>query len=332
MNEPAESAAKNPPSILQNDFSWSLSRDRAFRECARKYYYTHYGMWGGWDRRADARTREIYVLKNLKTRQMWAGIVVHDAVRRSIRLLRNGQPVLPADDIVRITLARLRADWVASKRRRNHDDPKRYAGLLEHEYDLPVTDEQWRGVAGHVTVCLLHFYASPLFERLKKRDRSQWLEAEEQRSFELGIGQERLRIWVQLDCAFRDESGKVVIVDWKTGRSRESAEDHRTQLTCYALYATQAWGVGPEDTRLLEFNLLEGEEIPHRVTATDIAAVRAFIEGSVLDMRGLLADPAGNVAREDDFCRTSDLQRCRRCPFLRVCWSERPEGRSPDVS
>src|SRR5262245_5696181 len=122
----SQAAAQVPPNILQNEFSWSLSRDRVFRDCARKYYYAHYGMWGGWDRRADARTREIYVLKNLKTRQMWAGIVVHDAVRRSIRLLRNGQAVLPADDIVRITLARMRADWVASKRRRNRDDPKRY--------------------------------------------------------------------------------------------------------------------------------------------------------------------------------------------------------------
>ena len=54
------STALSPnPRVLRNEFSWSLSRDRVLRECARKYWFTHYGMWGGWQRRADPRTREF---------------------------------------------------------------------------------------------------------------------------------------------------------------------------------------------------------------------------------------------------------------------------------
>lgn len=307
--------------LLRNEFSWSLSRDRALRECARKYYFTHYGMWGGWDRRADPRTREIYLLKNLKTRQMWAGTVLHDAVRRSIRVLRNGQDVLPAEEIVRITLARMRADWVASRQGRNREDPKRYPGLLEHEYGLPVDGARWREAADRVAACLRNFYASPFFDRLKALRPGQWLEAEDLRAFDLALGDHTVRVWVQLDAAFRDEDGGILIVDWKTGRFRESADDHRAQLTCYALYATRAFGVPVEKVRLVEFNLLANEVIQHRVSAMDIEAARAFIQGSVLDMRSLLADPDENLALEEDFARTADPAPCRRCPFLRVCWT-----------
>jgi CRISPR/Cas system-associated exonuclease Cas4 (RecB family) len=318
MSQPAFSTGHR---VLRNEFSWSLSRERVLRECARKYWFTHYGMWGGWDRRADPRTREIYLLRNLKTRRMWAGTVVHDAVRRSIRLLRNGQEVLPVEEIVRITLARMRADWVASRQGRNREDPKRNPGLLEHEYGLPVAGARWREVADQVTACLRNFYASPFFDRMKSLPPGRWLEVEDLRSFDLPFGGGNLRVWVQLDAAFRDEDGGIVIVDWKTGRSRESADDHRAQLTCYALYATRAFGVPVEKVRLVEFNLLANEVIQHRVSAMDIEAARAFIQGSVLDMRALLADPDENLALEEDFARTADPAPCRRCPFIRVCWS-----------
>ena len=38
---------------FKNDFSWSFSRDSAFNTCKRKYYYSYYGSWGGWNKDAD---------------------------------------------------------------------------------------------------------------------------------------------------------------------------------------------------------------------------------------------------------------------------------------
>jgi CRISPR/Cas system-associated exonuclease Cas4 (RecB family) len=318
--------------VFRNEFSWSLSRDRTFRECARKYYFAHYGMWGGWDPGADPRTREIYILKNLKTREMWAGAVVHEAVRRSLRLLRDARPVLAVEDILAITRAGMRAEWLASKRRLNRVDPKRRLGLVEHEYDLSVPLEEWRAVAARVERCLRRFYASSLFERLRSLAPDHWLATEELRQFVLPIGEEGIRVWVQLDLAFRDEEGNVVIVDWKTGNSRYGAEDHRTQLTCYALYATQAWRVRIDQVRLVEFHLQSGEATHHEPSQADVDAVRAFIQGSVLDMRGLLANPIDNLAIEEDFPRTRDSGRCVRCPFLRVCRPGWKDPHPPDDS
>src|SRR3989337_885626 len=34
---------------LVNEFSWSRTRDNAFKECRRRYYYQYNGAWGGWE-------------------------------------------------------------------------------------------------------------------------------------------------------------------------------------------------------------------------------------------------------------------------------------------
>lgn len=307
------------PGAFRNEFSWSLSRERVLRECARKYYYTHYGMWEGWSPASSPRTREIYILKNLKSRQMWAGTVVHDALRRSIRMLQNGQPVLATDEIVRITLARMRADWISSKRRQNRIDPKRRLGLLEHEYAIPVETSVWRALAAQVETSLRNFYASPLFEELQATPTNNYLAAHEARDFMLDAGSETIRLWLQIDCAFRREDGSVVIANWRTGRASAETDDQRVQLASQSLYAMQTWKVPLDRIRLIELSLRDGRMICLTASRADIEAARAFIAGSVRDMRALLTDPERNAGREDDFQRTSDLRRCLSCSYRRLC-------------
>ena len=73
---------------LKNEFSWSKSRDAAFRECLRRYFFQYYGAWGGWYNDAEPRTRKLYVLKQLKNRAMWAGEKVHDCIERGLQNVR----------------------------------------------------------------------------------------------------------------------------------------------------------------------------------------------------------------------------------------------------
>ena len=78
-----------PVADLVNEFSWSRTRDNAFQDCRRRYFFQYYGAWGGWDAASDPRTRLLYVLKQLGTRQMWAGRLVHEAIERA--LLRHAR-------------------------------------------------------------------------------------------------------------------------------------------------------------------------------------------------------------------------------------------------
>jgi len=74
---------------LKNEFSWSKTRDEVFKTCLRQYWFAYYGYWNGWLENAPERTRQIYVLKNLKNRHMWAGEKVHECIQRSLNNIRS---------------------------------------------------------------------------------------------------------------------------------------------------------------------------------------------------------------------------------------------------
>ena len=69
---------------LKNEFSWSKSRDEVFRTRPRQYWFAYYGYWNGWLENAPERTRQIYILKNIKNRHIWAGERVHECIQRSL--------------------------------------------------------------------------------------------------------------------------------------------------------------------------------------------------------------------------------------------------------
>src|SRR5207253_5527500 len=112
-----------PMAELTNDFSWSRSRDNSFQECKRKYYYHYYGAWGGWDAAASPEVRRLYVLKQLASRQQWAGRVVHDAVEMALHVFAQGRDI-PVEPFIADVIERMRGDWRSSKAGRYRDNPK----------------------------------------------------------------------------------------------------------------------------------------------------------------------------------------------------------------
>ncbi len=298
---------------LANEFTWSITRDKRLRACARQYWFQHYGMWHGWEDGAPQRTREAYVLSKLKGRAAWVGIRVHECIARSLQNLRRGQEVLPTEKILEIVRGEMRTDFANSRRRHYRAVPKQYVGLFEHEYDLPVTDEEWKRSADLANECLRNFYASETYARLRALPREAFVEVEEKMTH---FTFEGVKVWASLDCAVR-EADTTVIYDWKTG---DAGENHSVQLTCYALYGSQAWSLPPEKMRLVEYNLRGGQPREYGITPKEIESVQAYIRGSIADMRALLADPARNVPRpEEAFATTDDDRTCRRCNYLKIC-------------
>ncbi len=295
---------------LANEFSWSRSRDDKFRECLRAYWFHYYGAWGGWRADAPARTRTLYQLKNLRSRQMWAGDVVHRCVERALTNVRRGIEPLSPDAAIDATIESMRDEW---RRSRGGAVKER---LTEHEYEIALPDTEWLAVADHVRHCLWNFYASSLWETLRKLPADRWLEIEDLSSFVL----EGTKVFVKLDVAFRDDEGRVVIVDWKTGRAAES--DHSMQVATYALYAGETWGVDPTTVRTWIANLATGTTQPVELSPRALEAALSRLRTSVRDMRQLLPDPARNEAPESSFPVVDDPRRCRRCNFRRVCRDE----------
>jgi len=291
---------------LENEFSWSKSRDAKFRECPRAYWFHYYGAWGGWSADAPERARTLYRLKNLRSRWMWAGDVVHRCIERALTNLRRGIAPLAPDAAIDATIQTMRDEWRLS---RSGAAKER---LAEHEYALPVPDAEWQDNADHVRQCLWNFYASRQWEALAKLAAERWLEIESLESFQL----DGTRVFVKVDAAWRDDDGHVVLVDWKTGRAP-------MQVATYVLHAARAWGADPGEVGTRLAHLATGHTETVRLGPRALEAAVSRIRASIRDMRQLLADDdGGNVAREADFPPVDEPRVCGRCNFRRVCLAE----------
>ena len=307
---------------LTNEFSWSRSRDNAFQECRRKYYYHYYGAWGGWEPGAPEDVRRLYILKQLMSRQMWAGRVVHDAVELALHGLRAGQ-TLPVEPFVADVIERMRGEWRSSRAGRYRDNPKTVA-LFEHEYGVELPAPAWQALSHNVATCLRNFFRLPLLEEIRRTAPEHWSIEHWSKVFDF----EGTTVWVAPDFGFWTSAGRLGLVDWKTGGGGGNGTGAAFQLGCYALYAREVLGVAPSQVDLYEANLREPQVTTHQWDEGRLAGIQEQLRLSIRAMKAYLADPAANGAVLTDFERTEDLRICRWCNFRAVC---RPEltGSSP---
>jgi hypothetical protein len=299
---------------LVNEFSWSRSRDATFQDCRRKYFYQYYGAWGGWDVGADADVRRLYILKQLASRQMWAGRIVHDAIEMALHVYREGRDV-PVEPFIADVIERMRNEWRSSRAGRYRESPKTLA-LFEHEYALDLKPEVWQALSRNVVTCLRNFFRLPLLEAVRKTPPEHWSIEHWSKVFDF----EGTQVWIAPDFGYWNADGLLTLVDWKTGASDPDATAF--QLGCYALYAREVLGVEPAQVDLLEANLREPTVTPLAWDDARLEAIREQLRLSIRAMRAYLADAAANVARIEDFERTEELRICRWCNFRSVC---RPE-------
>ena len=92
------------------------------------------------------------------------------------------------------------------------------------------------------------------------------------------------------------------------------------QLSCYAMYAMDKWGVDPENVKLIEYNLLANQGVEFTVGVSEIENTKAYIKGSIADMHSLLVDVGENVPKEEeDFQKVEDDRVKADCNFRKVC-------------
>ena len=299
---------------LTNDFSWSRSRDATFQECRRKYFYHYYGAWGGWAADAPADLRRLYILKQLASRQMWAGRVVHDAVEMALHIFGEGRDV-PVEPFIADVIERMRGEWRSSRAGRYRESPKTLA-LFEHEYVLDLKPEVWQALSRNVATCLRNFFRLPLLAAIRATPPEHWSIEHWSKLFEF----EGTPMWIAPDFGFWTADGRLTLVDWKTGGADPDAAAF--QLGCYALYAREVLGVEPARVDLLEVNLREPQVTTHVWDDRRLEAIREQLRLSIRAMRAYLVDPAANVARVEDVVRSENVRICRWCNFRVVC---RPE-------
>jgi CRISPR/Cas system-associated exonuclease Cas4 (RecB family) len=290
-------------------FSWSVSRHDTLSSCERKYYYSYY---------AANEDPEIKRLKKLSALPLWAGSVVHETIENFLKTHDAVPGVTEQEAIIRAVIhERMLGEWRASE-----------AGSLtfrlsEHEYQVPIDADDKKILVGIVMRSMRNFFKSPILAQAFAAGRSRWLTVEDLVSYKIGD----VEIYLRMDLAFRDLDGRVVIVDWKTGKSEGRFND--VQLAGYALYAAeQGWAQKPDEivTELAYLSL--PRYVRKSVDQERLDHARAFVVKSAGKMKSLLLDPEQNVGRIEDFARIDRPQVCRRCNFRRLCF---PRAEQPAV-
>lgn len=307
-----------PP--LSNDFSWSKSRHEKFSECLRAYYLYYYRSWGGWEASAPKDVRELYVLKKLGNRYTWAGSVVHESIKEVLLDWRAGRKVEQAE--VEERTRKLMRDDFRHSRAKNYWSQKyrkQFTGLVEHEYAEAVTDEAWKQNWETVRSALSWFFSSRWKDLALSLKPEQWLEVDAGFDF-AHFTLDGLKVFAIPDFAFVDADGTPVVVDWKTGKSREGYDE---QVLGYALYVAQRYRFPVEKVRASLVYLNEGKEQDVMVDPEAMASFRRHFEQSVAKMRSLLKDPATNTPLDASaFPPSESLTPCARCVFRRPCGRE----------
>ncbi len=300
-------------SPLANEFSWSHSRHELFQTCLKRYYFAYYAAWGGWDPQAPARTRELYLLKRLSTRQQWAGHHAHLAIESLLKQARKDPDGTLAASLEARQIDNMRGEFRDSRAGTYRTDPVHLTGLFEHEYRLEVPPAEWKAIVDRVGTAIRHFLASDLWQVFRSLPDDAFLSVERRAHFILA----GLKVHAIPDLAIRRE-GRVEIYDWKTGES--DPETHRTQLGVYALLATDRWTASPAEISATVFNPVLDRRATFRFTAEDLDTLREFIHDSADEMLFPLEDPETNAAGDGSAfdCTRSD-EPCKTCPFLRAC-------------
>ena len=304
---------------FKNEFSWSKSRDGIFKECRRKYFFNHYGSWNGWIASEDDRTKRIYYLKKLSTKEVWMGSLVHDVIEFVLKKFRIGETI-GLSHALAILRKRMESDFEISKLKEYTGFKSSAHRFFEDEHGIEISEEERKGLAEKAERCLRNFFNSDIFMEIRRTPIGDWVMLEDFLSFDF----EGTRVYLRIDFAMR-VGDRIVLYDWKTGGERQA--DYKLQLSLYALYVSEKLGIPAEKITAKMFYLAIGDlgkVDSFEVDSVGLEEMREYVRKSVLEMKKLLRDVSENEAVEGDFEKSEGFW-CSRCSFRKVClerWGE----------
>lgn len=295
---------------LKNEIGWSVSRVNLLKECKRKYYYTYYGAWGGWESNASPDQKELYLLKNLTDLHNLLGDKVHKTIVNVLNQLHHNDHV-SVQSATEFFLKSFNKSIELSEKFLYRNYPK-MGGLIQHEYSLPLEEEKIEEVRKQGKTCVENFMISDMLKEIKESDRSGWIFCKDFNSYELN----GMKVWAVFDFAYIKD-GNLHIIDFKSGKGRESEKND--QSLSYALYFLRNRGIELEKIKFIFHHLYSDKADPIKFSAEDIKHIEEKIAKDYDTMKSLLKDQANNVAEVSSFPKTENIQLCNFCKFRRYC-------------
>ncbi len=295
---------------LQNEFSWSFSRQSLYTECQKRYWYTYYGSWEGWpktpwDKRTeiDPLASYLYALKQMQSMPTFVGSTVHEAIEY---FLKTKKPFTLEDLLARGKL-HFHKGLEEAKTGKWRESPKKHKNLFEIYYNTTLSEEDIARGEEKVITSLQNWFTSPVVQQFAYHPDSRWVSIEELAFFQLA-GKYKIIVVIDFAVIWRD---KAILFDWKTGEESEKTEE---QLHLYALFANKVWAHPVEKIILSPFYVAKNSYQKIAADKMKLEKLEADIEKSC-DSLSLLHENQDVLA----FSYTKETRRCKSCPFKELC-------------
>src|SRR5262249_10508486 len=148
----------------------------------------------------------LYVLKNLKSRHMWLGEVVHHTIENALKHYQTTRE-MPTEVFLDQITQTMRRDFRESRDRRYRETPGKAMGFYEHEYEQNISDQKWAEIHDNARRCFTNF-ANIVFPSMAKPiPVEDWKLIETMQTFNF----EGSLVYVKIDFAYQDGEGLKVV-------------------------------------------------------------------------------------------------------------------------
>ena len=281
-------------------------------------------MWGGWARNATDEQKTAYRLNKMDNRWGLMGQAAENAIMWVLKQHQQGNAV--DADAAWKTIARpfMTKKWNESGEGNWRSAPKQFCCLREHYYKtLDDENEAKRQVAAQIQNCITNFIEKvlPRIEGISPDQEFRIATPEQGGDVEHFI-YEGVKIYSIPDYAYK-VGGEVHIHDWKAGKIK--ADQHRLQLSLYALWAIMKHGASLDRIFLYVEYLNEGQVLPFQITEKELEETKAIMSESVGGMSEYLVDcdrEKNEPLPKEEWELATDPSSCRQCNFLELCKPE----------
>lgn len=283
----------------------------ALDKCDRAYFWRVFWSWTGWNRDASPSRKLAYALKLSTTGPAMAGKLTHSAMARLVRDARHCRPSNPEAHATE-AIGELRKWAKQAEKTTPANSSKKRPMSAELYYGDPIDIDRAEET---IRTCVASGARSEHIEAISEMTRDLVHVVDQLESFQL----DGVDVWVAPDLCYGGARGDTLVVDWKTGRPRDTDTE---QVKLYGLWAVETGRVeSPDELTLSLAYLATGEVVEQRVTAADIEATRAKVLGFAAEVAAL-RDPVTTAPRMDAEAWPKIEQgsrACGWCEFRELC-------------
>jgi len=292
---------------------WSFSRYSTFQTCKRQYYFNYYAkfdkdIFTNPDGTTTSYANKIPFLKNLTSKHLEVGTIVHYVIAEALKWgMDKGS--FPTYEQMMSKIERERKGLFAKD--------------FFEVYYREETEKPMNYVIDNVGLALKNLSDSKklnwIFDNAISNYKD-WI-IEPAGFGETRIGKNKTKAYCKVDFAFPIK-GKINIVDWKTGKEKES---HFDQLLGYASWANYHLDSPVEKIETIVVYLLpEYKEKTITVEKSDFENFPERVEKETSEMYSFLENVDKNIPLpKETFPMTENTRSCKFCNYKELCNSVR---------